>query len=62
MGPRAAKSFAGQALINLNARPAERSKQEIDYGRRGSGAAVALSFALSLALSFAPSSQRPQLP
>jgi transposase len=37
MGPEAAKSFAGQTLVHLNARPAERSKQEIDYGRRGSG-------------------------
>ena len=37
MGPEAAKSFAGQTLIHLNARPAERSQQEIDYGRRGNG-------------------------
>lgn len=37
MGPEAAKSFAGQTLVHLTSRPAERSKQEIDYGRRGSG-------------------------
>jgi transposase len=37
MGPEAAKTFAGQTLIHLNARPAERAKQEIDYGRRGAG-------------------------
>jgi len=37
MGPEAAKSFAGQTLVNLRAHPAARSKQEIDYGRRGAG-------------------------
>jgi transposase len=37
MGPEAAKTFAGQTLIHLDARPAERAKQEIDYGRRGKG-------------------------
>ena len=37
MGPEAAKSFAGHTLIHLSARPAERSTQEIDYGRRGAG-------------------------
>lgn len=37
MGPEAAKSFAGQQLINVSARPAQRAKQEIDYGRRGTG-------------------------
>jgi transposase len=37
MGPEAAKTFAGQPLIHVTARPAERSKQEIDYGRRGAG-------------------------
>jgi transposase len=37
MGPEAAKSFAGHALIDVTARPAERATQEIDYGRRGKG-------------------------
>jgi transposase len=37
MGPEAAKSFAGQRLVNTGMRPAERARQEIDYGRRGKG-------------------------
>ena len=37
MGPQAAKSFPGQQLVTPAAPRAERAKQEIDYGRRGSG-------------------------
>ena len=42
MGPESAKSFAGQQVVRAlpdpaNARPAERAKQEADYGRRGTG-------------------------
>lgn len=37
MGPEAAKSFQGHTLIHVTARPAERSRQEIDDGRRASG-------------------------
>lgn len=42
MGPESAKSFPGQRLVRAipdpeDARPAERAKQEIDYGRRGKG-------------------------
>lgn len=37
MGPVAAKSYPGQEAINVLTRPAERAKQEIDYGRRGKG-------------------------
>lgn len=37
MGPVAAKSYAGQEAINIHVRPAERAKQEIDYGRRAKG-------------------------
>jgi transposase len=39
MGPEAAKSFAGQALVHPTpaSGPAERAKQELDYGRRGKG-------------------------
>jgi hypothetical protein len=37
MGPVAAKSYPGQEAIDGNARPAERAKQEIDYGRRAKG-------------------------
>lgn len=37
MGPEAAKSFAGQQLLDVTARPARRARQEIDYGRRGKG-------------------------
>jgi transposase len=37
MGPESAKSFAGQRLVNTGMRPAERARQEIDYGRRGKG-------------------------
>jgi len=37
MGPESAKTFAGQQLIDATARPAERARQEIDYGRRGKG-------------------------
>jgi hypothetical protein len=37
MGPEAAKSFPGHDLIDLTVRPAQRAKQELDYGRRGKG-------------------------
>jgi transposase len=42
MGPESAKSFPGQALVHATppadgSRPAERARQEIDYGRRGKG-------------------------
>jgi transposase len=42
MGPEAAKSFPGQQLVRAlpdpsERRPAERARQEIDYGRRGRG-------------------------
>ncbi len=39
MGPEAAKSFPGQQLLRgpKEGQPAERAKQEIDYGRRGKG-------------------------
>jgi transposase len=42
MGPESAKSFPGQALVRPAAvpeppTPAERARQEIDYGRRGKG-------------------------
>ncbi len=45
MGPESAKSFPGQQLVHAQPRPeaggpvqpAERAKQEIDYGRRGKG-------------------------
>lgn len=37
MGPESAKSVAGQQLIDSTVRPAQRAKQEIDYGRRGKG-------------------------
>ena len=37
MGPEAAKSFAGQQLIDVTARPAQRARHAIDYGRRGKG-------------------------
>jgi transposase len=42
MGPEAAKSFPGQQVVRAlpdpaDARPAERAKQEVDYGRRGKG-------------------------
>ena len=37
MGPQAARSFPGQQLVKPAAPEAERAKQEIDYGRRGSG-------------------------
>jgi hypothetical protein len=37
MGPVSAKSYAGRALMHTRTRPAERAKQEIDYGRRGKG-------------------------
>jgi transposase len=39
MGPDAAKSYPGQRLIHPadGQKPAERAKQEIDYGRRGKG-------------------------
>lgn len=37
MGPVSAKSYPGQQAIDVKVRPAERAKQEIDYGRRGKG-------------------------
>jgi transposase len=42
MGPESAKSFPGQQVVRArpdpdDTRPAERARQEIDYGRRGSG-------------------------
>jgi transposase len=41
MGPESAKSFPGQRLVRVlprpDAKPAERARQEIDYGRRGKG-------------------------
>lgn len=37
MGPESATSFAGQRLVDVTKRPAERATQEIDYGRRGKG-------------------------
>jgi transposase len=37
MGPQAAKSIPGHDLIDVTKRPAQRAKQEIDYGRRGKG-------------------------
>ena len=44
MGPEAAKSFAGPKLVHAQPQPAEtglqpaeRARQEIDYGRRGKG-------------------------
>ncbi len=37
MGPVAAKSYPGKLAIDVNARPAQRAKQEIDYGRRAKG-------------------------
>jgi len=37
MGPQAAKSVPGHELIDVTTRPAQRAKQEIDYGRRGKG-------------------------
>jgi transposase len=39
MGPEAAKSFPGQALVHQpdGEHPTERAKQEADYGRRGKG-------------------------
>jgi transposase len=37
MGPESTKSFAGRQLIDGTLRPAQRARQEIDYGRRGKG-------------------------
>lgn len=39
MGPEAAKSYPGQQLVHQadGQRPAERARQEADYGRRGKG-------------------------
>jgi len=37
LGPESAKSFRGQEAVDVRARPAQRAKQEIDYGRRGKG-------------------------
>lgn len=37
MGPEGAKTFPGQRLLRSQAEPAERARQEIDYGRPGRG-------------------------
>jgi hypothetical protein len=37
LGPESAKSFRGQEAVDVRTRPAQRAKQEIDYGRRGKG-------------------------
>ena len=37
MGPVSAKSYAGRALVQGRTRPAERARQEGDYGRRAKG-------------------------
>jgi transposase len=37
LGPESAKSFPGQEAIDVTARPVQRAKQEVDYGRRGKG-------------------------
>jgi hypothetical protein len=37
LGPESATSFRGQEAVDVRARPAQRAKQEIDYGRRGKG-------------------------
>jgi transposase len=42
MGPESAKSFPGQQVVRAlpdpqDAHPAERARQEVDYGRRGAG-------------------------
>lgn len=37
MGPVAAKSYPGQEAVCVEVRPAQRAKQEIDYGRRDKG-------------------------
>jgi transposase len=37
MGPVSAKSYPGTSVVNVKARPAERAKQEIDYGKRAKG-------------------------
>ena len=37
LGPESAKSFPGQRAVKADVRPAARAKQEIDYGRRGTG-------------------------
>jgi hypothetical protein len=37
LGPESAKSYSGQEAVDVTARPAQRAKQEIDYGRRGKG-------------------------
>lgn len=37
MGPVAAKSYPGQEAVKIDVRPAQRAKQEIDYGRRAKG-------------------------
>lgn len=37
MGPESAKSVPGHQFVDVTSRPAQRAKQEIDYGRRGAG-------------------------
>ena len=37
MGPVSAKSYPGRVLVQSRTRPAERARQEIDYGRRAKG-------------------------
>jgi hypothetical protein len=48
MGPQASKSYPGRQLVRPAGPKAERAKQEIDYGRRGTAAT-----------SSAPCSRRP---
>jgi len=40
MGPQASKSYPGQRLVRPAGPKAERAKQEIDYGRRGTAGYV----------------------
>src|SRR5215217_3793735 len=37
MGPLSAKSYPGRDLVRPRPPPADRARQEIDYGRRGKG-------------------------
>ena len=40
MGPQASRSYPGQRLVRPAGPKAERAKQEIDYGRRGTAGYV----------------------
>ena len=40
MGPQASKSYPGQRLVKPAGPKAERARQEIDYGRRGTAGYV----------------------